>query len=149
MYTLKQWFLLDNPILLIIVPSFFFIVPSPVRNLTQSFNGTHITFVTWEAPEFPRGEVNYTVVIQERDLLTDDTSVVAMYVIVELQLMVDYPVEAYFEYTINVTSQTSAGEGDTETIMFQTPEEGKAQPKLKSQHLCLLRSAQHQNLCLF
>jgi hypothetical protein len=91
----------------------------------RSFNGTHITSITWEAPEFPRGEVNYIVVIQERDLLTDDTSIVAMDVVIDLQLMVDYPVEVYSEYTINVTSQTSAGEGDTETIMFQTPEEGE------------------------
>ena len=105
--------------------SFIHVVPSPVRNLTRSFNGTHITFVTWEAPEFPRGEVNYTVVIQERDLLTDATDVIAMYEVVELEVMVDYPVEAYSEYTINVTSQTRAGEGDTVTTMFQTPEESK------------------------
>ena len=48
-----------------------------------------------------------------------------MDVVFELELIVDYPVGAYFEYVINVTSQTSAGEGDTVTAVFQTPEEGK------------------------
>ena len=101
----------------------FPLVPSPVQNLTTSFNATHI-IIKWEAPEFPRGLVNYTVVVQERDLLSDATDIIAMDVVTELQLIVDYPVEVYSEYTINVTSQTSAGEGDTETTMFQTPEEG-------------------------
>ena len=98
-------------------------MPSPVQNLTTSFNAIHI-IIKWEAPEFPHGLVNYTVVVQERDLLSDATDIIAMDVVTELQLIVDYPVEVYSEYTINVTSQTSAGEGDTETTMFQTPEEG-------------------------
>ena len=63
--------------------------------------------------------------IQERDLLTDNTDIIVMDVVFELELIVDYPVGAYFEYVINVTSQTSAGEGDTVTAVFQTPEEGK------------------------
>ena len=101
----------------------FPLVPSPVQTLTTSFNDTHI-IIAWEAPEFPRGLVNYTVVVRERDLLSDATDIIAMDVVTELQLIVDYPVEAYSEYIINVTSQTSAGEGDTETMMFQTPEKG-------------------------
>ena len=98
-------------------------MPSPVQNLTTSFNATHI-IIAWEAPEFPRGLVNYTVVVRERDLLSDATDIIAMDVVTELQLIVDYPVEVYSEYTINVMSQTSAGEGDNETTTFQTPEEG-------------------------
>ena len=101
----------------------FPLVPSPVQNLRISFNNTHI-IITWDAPEFPRGLVNYTVVVRERNLLSGATDVIGMDVVTELQLIVDYPVEVYSEYVINVTSQTSAGEGDTETIMFQTPEEG-------------------------
>ena len=100
----------------------------------RSFNGTHITIITWEAPEFPNGLVSYTVVIQERDLLTDTASIIVMDVVVDLMLIVNYPVEVYSEYTINVTSQTSAGEGETETMMFQTPEEGKQSKTEKLSH---------------
>ena len=99
-------------------------MPSPVLDLTASFNDTHI-IITWEPPSAPNGLVNYTVVVQERDLLSDDTNIpVTEVVTTELELIVEYPVEVYSEYTVNVTSQTSAGEGETETMQFQTPEEG-------------------------
>ena len=90
-----------------------------------SFNDTHI-IITWDEPSSPNGLVNYTLVVQERNLLTNDTFVVKMKVVNELELIVDHPVTAYSEYTVNVTSQTSAGEGETRTARFQTMEESKS-----------------------
>ena len=66
--------------------------------------------------------------IQERDLLTNNTNIIITDVVVQPELTVNYPVEVYSEYTINVTSQTSAGQGETVTDQFQTPEEGKISP---------------------
>lgn len=90
-------------------------------------NDTHI-FITWAAPTNPNGVVNYTVEVQERNLL-DDNSVPAMTVISEvttdLMLIVSYMLEPYSEYTVSVTSQTSAGMGVAVNDSFQTPEEGK------------------------
>ena len=102
-------------------------VPSPAQSLTLGYNDTHI-FIAWAAPANPNGIVNYTVEVQERSLL-DDISVPAMtvrsIVTTDLELIVDYVVGPYSEYTVNVTSQTSAGMGVAISESFQTPEEGK------------------------
>ena len=91
----------------------------------ESFNSTHIV-VMWDPPATPNGIVSYRVKIEERKLLSDEL-VVIYYVqnVTELELMVEYAVEAYSRYTVNVTSQTSAGIGETQTETIQTPEEGK------------------------
>ena len=89
-----------------------------------SFNSTHIT-VKWDPPATPNGIVNYTVVIEERNLLTNDLVLIFTQNVTELELLVEYAVEAYSEYTTNVTSQTSVGIGVTQRVTIQTPEEGK------------------------
>ena len=99
------------------------IVPSPVRNLTASSNGTHIE-VTWLPPATPNGIVNYSVVIQERDLLDNTVMMVEIDVTVESILIVEYETRAYHEYSVTVTSQTSAGMGDAVMASFVTDQEG-------------------------
>ena len=89
-----------------------------------SINSTHIT-VKWDPPAAPNGIVNYTVVIEERNLLTNDLILIFTKNVTELELLVEYAVEAYSEYTTNVRSQTSAGIGETQRVTIQTPEEGK------------------------
>ena len=70
--------------------------------------------------------MTYSVVVMERDLLTNETSTVALETMVNgLGLVVDYTVEPYSEYTVNVTSQTGAGMGNPALFSFQTPEEGE------------------------
>ena len=82
----------------------------------------------WAAPAYPNGVVNFTIEVQERSLL-DDTSIPATtiesVVTAELELIVEYVVEPYSEYTVSVTSQTSAGMGVAVNDSFQTPEEGE------------------------
>ena len=69
--------------------------------------------------------MTYDVVVTEMDLLTTDTSTrVSETMVTELELAVSYIVKPYSEYTVNVTSQTGAGMGDTTTFSFQTDEEG-------------------------
>ena len=101
------------------------LAPSVPQNLTESFNNTHI-IVMWDPPATPNGIVSYRIKIEERNLLSDE-SVVIYYVqnVTELELMVEYTVEAYSQYTVSVTSQTSAGIGETQTETIQTPEEGE------------------------
>jgi hypothetical protein len=103
------------------------VAPSPARNLTLDNNDTHI-FITWAAPAYPNGIVNYTIELQERSLL-DDANVLATTiqseVTADLELIVGYTVEPYSEYTVSVTSQTSAGMGVAVNDSFETPEEGK------------------------
>ena len=101
--------------------------PSPAQNLTLDNNDTHI-FITWAAPAYPNGVVNYTVEVQERSLLYNTgvpATTIESVVTAELELIVEYMVEPYSEYTVSVTSQTSAGVGVAVNDSFQTPEEGK------------------------
>ena len=88
-----------------------------------SNNDTHI-IVTWEIPTTPNGRVNYTVKVEERDLLTGDVSIVHTEVVTGTELTVQYQVEAYSMYNISVTSQTSVGMADAVTDYFTTPEKG-------------------------
>ena len=102
------------------------LVPSPVRNLTSTSNGSHI-IVTWLAPATPNGLVNYTVEIQERDLLSSvGNSVVMIQSVVtdELELTVAYETRPYHEYSVTVTSRTSAGMGEPVVESFTTEQEG-------------------------
>ena len=87
-------------------------------------NNTHIA-VIWDSPASPNGIVSYSVTIEERDLLTDDTVIVFLQTVTQLELFVEYEIAAYSNYTISVTSQTSAGIGDTQIVIVQTPEEGE------------------------
>jgi hypothetical protein len=87
-------------------------------------NDTHI-IISWSEPANPNGIVTYSVVVMERDQLTNEINTIASETMVtELGLIVDYIVEPYSEYTLNVTSETSAGMGDPTLFSFQTPEEG-------------------------
>ena len=78
----------------------------------------------WDAPATPNGRVNYTVKVEERDLLTGDVTVVLTEVVTGTELTVQYQVEAYSVYNISVTSQTSVGMAEAVTISFMTPEKG-------------------------
>ena len=89
----------------------------------SSNNDTHI-IVTWEVPTTPNGRVNYTVKVEERDLLTDDVIIIHTEVVTGTELTVQYQVEAYSVYNISVTSQTSVGMADAETDSFMSPEKG-------------------------
>ena len=72
--------------------------------------------------------MNYTIVVKEWDLLDDSSTpkIIEQEITKELELVVDYNmVNAYHEYVVNVTSQTSAGMGESVTETFVTPEEGE------------------------
>ena len=72
--------------------------------------------------------MNYTVVVKERDLLDDSTApstIIEQQITNEHELVVDYMVNAYHEYVVNVTSQTGAGMGESVIVTFVTPEDGK------------------------
>lgn len=104
---------------------YFLSAPSAVQNLTASSNETHI-LISWSEPASPNGKVTYSIVVMERDLLTNTIMTVAEEAMVtELELVVNYAVEPYSEYTVSVRSQTGAGMGDPAVFLFQTPEEGK------------------------
>ena len=96
------------------------LAPSPIQNLTTSFNDTHIVF-SWDEPETPNGILNYSVVVEERDLLTDATRILLMDEVTERLIVV--MAEAYSKYTVSVTPQTGAGTGDAEIALISTPEE--------------------------
>ena len=101
--------------------------PSPAQNLTVTSNSSYI-FITWAAPENPNGVVNYTVIVRERNLLTNATADIESVVTVALERLVSYEVRAYHEYSISVTSQTSAGMGGTVMKSFLTPAGGTYAP---------------------
>lgn len=107
------------------VPAFFFyfLAPSSAQNLTLTNNATYIT-ITWAPPTTPNGIVNYTVEVQERDLLSSDICSITMQETSQLTLSVEYTVKPYSDYTVSVASQTSAGMAEAVTESFQTPEEG-------------------------
>ena len=66
--------------------------------------------------------------MKERDLLDDfgdPPTIIEQKITKELELLIDYLVNAYHEYIVNVTSQTSAGMGESVMENFVTPEEGK------------------------
>ena len=91
--------------------------------MTALNNDTHI-IVTWEVPTTPNGRVNYTVKVEDRDLLTGDVIIIHTEVVTETKLTVQYQVEAYSMYNISVTSKTSIGMADAVTDSFTTPEKG-------------------------
>ena len=87
------------------------------------FNDTHIT-ITWDPPANPNGLVSYSISMTEIDLLSGESVMVFTDVVSEPGLVLEFLVMAHSEYTINVTSQTSAGVGETETYTFQTQQQG-------------------------
>ena len=105
---------------------YYSLVPSSAENLTVTYNTTNI-FITWSTPVYPNGLVNFTIVLKERDLLDDSGSptIIEPENTKELELVVNYMVNAYHEYVVSVTSQTSAGMGESVMETFVTPEEGK------------------------
>ena len=99
--------------------SFITPAPSPAQNLTVRSNASYI-FITWASPDYPNGVVNYTVIVQERNLLTNATADIQSEVTATLELLVSYEVRAYHEYSISVTSQTGGGMGGTVLESFLT-----------------------------
>ena len=106
-----------------IINFFHFSVPTSAQNVMASNNGTHI-IIMWAGPATPNGRVNYTVKVEERDLLSGNISIVHTEVVTETELTVQYQVEPYSIYNISVTSQTSAGMAEAVTDSFMTPEKG-------------------------
>ena len=87
-------------------------------------NSTHI-IVRWSAPATPNGNVSYFLEMRETDLLTSQTTKEFEAVVVtELYYVLEYSVRPYSRYSVNVTSQTVAGMGESEMALFNTPEEG-------------------------
>ena len=106
---------------------YLLLAPSSAENLTVAYNSTNI-IITWSTPVYPNGLVNFTVVVKERDLLDDSgdpPTIIEQQITKELELVVDYVVNAYHEYVVSVTSQTSAGMGESVMETFVTPEDGK------------------------
>ena len=97
----------------------FTIVPSAVQNLTTSFNNTHI-IISWVEPQMPNGILKYSIVVEERDLVTDVTRILLMDEVTERLAVV--MAELYSEYTVSVTPQTGAGSGDTTRASISTPQ---------------------------
>ena len=88
-----------------------------------SFNDTHIT-VKWSAPATPNGVVNYTVVLEARDLVFSNTVTIISEVVTQLFLIEELLVQPYTEYTAVVTARTSAGEGESTMGANVTDEAG-------------------------
>ena len=89
-----------------------------------NFNTSHIN-ITWGIPASPNGQVNYTVVVQEIDLLTREITLIEMLTISEENLIVMYRVRPYSMYNVSVTSLTIVGEGDVVMESFITDEAGE------------------------
>ena len=95
-----------------------------MQNLSVVLNDSHIA-VLWEPPAFPNGIVTYFVAITEMDLFSTEITSLFNDDTAELELIFEYAVVPYSEYNINVTSQTSAGLGETEQLVLQTSESGE------------------------
>ena len=89
-----------------------------------NFNTSHINII-WGIPASPNGQVNYTVVVQEIDLLTREITLIEMLTVSEENLIVMYRVRPYSMYNVSVTSLTIVGEGDVVMESFTTDEAGE------------------------
>ena len=79
----------------------------------------------WGTPANPNGLVNYTVVVQEIDLLTRAITLIESVTVVEENLILMYQVRPYSMYNISVTSLTIVGEGEMVVKSFRTDEDGE------------------------
>ena len=79
----------------------------------------------WGTPANPNGLVNYTVVVQEIDLLTRAVTLIESITVVEENLILMYQVRPYSMYNVSVTSLTIVGEGETVVESFSTDEDGE------------------------
>lgn len=92
--------------------------------MTVSVNASQeLIVITWLAPAFPNGVVNYTVQVEERVLIFDTLTTIATEVVNEPSLSLNFTVQPYTEYIATVTAQTSAGEGNSAMGSLTTPEE--------------------------
>ena len=73
----------------------------------------------------PNGLVNYSVVVRERNLLTNSINVIATEVVNDLILNVEEMVKPYTEYSVTVTAQTRGGVGGSVMASQVTPEESE------------------------
>ena len=79
----------------------------------------------WGAPASPNGLVNYTIVVQEIDLLTREITLIDDLTVSEEGLVLEYQVRPYSMYNVSVTSLTIAGEGEVMMASFMTEEAGE------------------------
>lgn len=79
----------------------------------------------WGAPASPNGLVNYTIVVQEIDLLTREITLIDDLTVSEEGLVLEYQVRPYSMYNVSVTSLTIAGEGEVMMASFTTEEAGE------------------------
>ena len=91
--------------------------------MSVSSNGTHI-IITWDPPFEPNGVVNYTVLLQETDLVQNTTIDITLEEVTELSLIVSFETNPYREYVAIVTAQTGAGMGESTQGTLMTPEGG-------------------------
>ena len=107
----------------------FLSVPSPAQNVSVSSNETHI-IIRWDPPFEPNGVVNYTVLLQETDLVQNTTIDITLEEVTELSLIVSFETNPYREYVAIVTAQTGAGMGESTQGTLMTPEGGTTMPVL-------------------
>ncbi len=100
-----------------------FAVPSPIRNLNVTQNGTHVIF-SWEEPEMPNGALSYSLMIVAVDLATGDQVINTTRSLPgsETSFILDF--ELYTEFNLTVTPVTGAGDGDTSSVSIQTDQGG-------------------------
>ena len=79
----------------------------------------------WGAPANPNGLVNYTIVVQEIDLLTREITLIDDLTISKEGLVLEYQVRPYSMYNVSVTSLTITGEGEVVMTSFMTEEAGE------------------------
>ena len=130
---------------------FIILVPSPVQNLTATSNATHI-ITMWVAPASPNGLVNYTIEIQEINLLTHEITMFETMTVSEEALILERQVRPYLMYNVSVTSQTSAGAGETVMTSFTTPEAGENDvicALIKARNACMHRTCTGMQLTYF
>ena len=89
-----------------------------------SYSVTHIV-VSWSPPVTPNGVVSYVIDVRRRDLFSGNINLLVDGIVVsDLEVRIGDP-QAYSEFIIDVTSQTSAGIGSTQSVTLHTPEGGE------------------------
>ena len=95
--------------------------PSVVRRLNTTYNSSHLV-VSWESPEMPNGNVSYNINITGQDLATNREFLNVSHVLSETMYVLIHNIEPYAQYTATVSAMTGAGEGNSTSDSFETPE---------------------------
>ena len=110
--------------------------PTEVNNLEANFGNITIfdsltrmhtldIITTWNVPEFPNGVItSYNVTVYQTDNSSDLVS--SNEAVTDLALTESVMVLPYTNYTVTVAASTSAGQGDSFSIIILSPEASKA-----------------------